>query len=161
MLRFLAALVALIAITLADVSAQPFAANTFYVNDRYDPRANPYQDLERAIELASAQNKRILIVVGGDWCIWCEILDRHLASNANVRADFERSFVILKVYFGRENQNAAFLSGFPQPAGYPDFLILDARGGYLGQQRTDALESGRGYDPGSMRAFARRWLPDD
>jgi hypothetical protein len=55
--------------------AQTPPSPALYVNDSYDPRANPYRDLERAIERASAENKRILIVVGGDWCVWCEILD--------------------------------------------------------------------------------------
>ena len=106
---------------------------------------------------ASSQNTRILIVVGGDWCVWCEILDRFIAQDASVRAEFARSFVILKVNWSRENENQDFLGRYPTPAGYPDFIILNADGSFAGQQNTAELERGRSYDPASMIAFARRW----
>lgn len=156
MLRALAVLAALLAFAPADIGAQPVAGG-LYVNDGYDPRANPYRDLERAMTRAAAEDKRVLIIVGGDWCIWCEILDRHLASNADVYAAFERTFVIVKVNLSRVNNNQAFLSGFPPSHGYPDFFIVDSNGAYLGQQRTDVLEDGRGYNRERMLAFAERW----
>jgi thiol:disulfide interchange protein len=154
-----AVLLALSAITPSATAQTP--ASRLYLNEGYDWRANPYQDLERAIARASAENKRILIVVGGDWCVWCEVLDLHLARNADVRAAFEQSFVLVKVNWSRQNENTAFLSGFPPSAGYPDFFILDANGAYLGHQPTEALENGRGYDHVRMLAFATRWRVDD
>lgn len=154
MWRVLAIVMALMAGAPAAASAQ---TTTLYVNDSYDPRANPYRDLERAIARATAENKRILIVVGGDWCVWCEILDRFLARDAQARAAFEASFVVLKVNMSSQNENVAFLSGFPESVGYPDFFILDGNGAYLGRQQTDALEANRDYDSGRMQAFARRW----
>jgi len=142
------------------IAAAQTPTSDLYVNAHYDPRANPYRDLERAIDRASAENKRILIVVGGDWCVWCDILDAFLARHADVRAAFAESFVVLKVNWSRENENVAFLSGFPESAGYPDFFILDRNGRYLAQQPTGALESGRDYDRVRMLAFARRWRPE-
>ena len=153
MLRALAIAVAMLAfapVSLAETSA-------LYINASYDWRANPYRDLERAIEQASAQNKRILLVVGGNWCGWCEVLDRFLSRDAAARAAFERSFVVLKVNMSPQNENAAFLSGFPQSRGYPDFFILESNGAYLGRQRTDLLEGERDYDSARMVAFAERW----
>ncbi len=132
-------------------------ASGLYANSSYDPRANPYRDLEHAINRASAENKRILIVVGGDWCIWCEILDRYLAQNADVHAAFEASFVVLKVNWSTQNENTAFLSGFPESVGYPDFFILDSNGAFLARQTTDVLENGESYSRPRMLAFAQRW----
>lgn len=132
-------------------------ANALFVNDNYDPRANPYRDLERAIERATAEDKRILIVVGGDWCVWCEILDRFIARDAEAREAFQASFVVLKVNMSSQNRNVAFLSGFPDSVGYPDFFILESNGAYAGRQQTDALEANRDYDHSRMLAFARRW----
>ncbi len=153
MLRTLALSMALLAFTpLAAAQTSPL-----YANNSYDPRANPYRDLEAAVERASRENKRVLIVVGGDWCVWCDILDRFLADHADVRAAFEESFILLKVNWSRQNENEAFLSGFPDSIGYPDFFILDSEGRFLAQQRTDVLEAGREYDRTRMLAFARRW----
>jgi thioredoxin-related protein len=149
--------VALLALAPVSVAETPATLTPLYVNDSYDPRANPYRDLERAIERATAENKRILIVVGGDWCVWCEILDRFLSADAETRAAFEASFVMLKVNMSSQNQNVAFLSGFPDSVGYPDFFILESNGAYAGRQQADALEANRDYDRGRMLAFARRW----
>jgi len=154
-----------LAITIAVTGVPPASAQTLpalrtlYVNDAYDPRANPYRDLERALDRAEAENKRVLLVLGGDWCVWCEILDRYLVADLEARAAFEATFVILKVNVSLENENEAFLSGFPQSEAYPDFLVLDSRGAYLGRQRTDLLERDRTYDRTRMVAFARRWRP--
>ncbi len=156
MLRALAIVAVLLAFTTA-AHAQTPAPATLYVNEHYDPWANPYRDLERALERASAEHKRVLLIVGGDWCVWCEILDRFIDADPGVGAAMAESFVVLKVNVSSVNENGAFLSNFPESAGYPDFFILERNGSYLGQQRTDVLERGRNYDRAWMIAFARRW----
>jgi thioredoxin-related protein len=140
----------------ASVAAQT-PLSTLYVNDSYDPRANPYQDLERAIDRAAAENKRILIVVGGSWCGWSQVLDTCLIRHPDVRVAFEDAFVMVKVNASRQNDNAAFRSGFPPSAGYPDFFVLDSNGAFVRQQSNEALEDGEDYSRARMLAFARRW----
>lgn len=156
-MRALAIVVALLALSPAMASAQSSPLGNLYVNNSYDPRANPYRDLERALDRAEAENKRVLIVVGGDWCVWCEILDIYLTRNTDVRTAFEASFVMLKVNWSPVNENTAFLSGFPRSRGYPDFFILDSNGAFLRQQDTGLLEREDNYDRARMLAFAQRW----
>lgn len=50
----------------------------FYVVDHYDPARDPAADLELTVQRAEAENKRILLVIGGEWCIWCEYLANFL-----------------------------------------------------------------------------------
>ncbi len=159
MLRAFAFALTLFALTPLQAFSQTSPLSNLYINDSYNPRANPYRDLERALERAEAENKRVLIVVGGDWCGWCEILDSYLTRNADVRAAFEASFVMLKVNWSPANENAAFLSGFPRSRGYPDFFILDSNGTFLRQQDTGLLEHDDDYDRARMLAFAERWRP--
>lgn len=156
-MRVLAIVVALLALSPAMASAQSSPLGNLYVNNSYDPRANPYRDLERALDRAEAENKRVLIVVGGDWCVWCEILDIYLTRNTDVRTAFEASFVMLKVNWSPVNENTAFLSGFPRSRGYPDFFILESNGAFLRQQDTGLLEREDNYDRARMLAFAQRW----
>jgi thiol:disulfide interchange protein len=158
MLRGLAVLLALLALTPAHAIGQ--TSSGLYANHGYDTRANPYRDLEHALTRAAAEDKHVLLVVGGDWCVWCEILDRFLDRDAVVRAVFEDTFVMLKVNWSRENENEAFLSGFPESAGFPDFFIIDRNGAFVAQQRTDVLERGRDYDRARMLAFAQQWRRD-
>lgn len=158
MLRAFVLVLAMLALAPSVAAAQTVLSN-LYVNISYDPRANPYRDLERALDRAQAENKRVLIVVGGDWCGWCEILDTFLTRNADVRAAFEASFVMLKVNWSPENENAAFLSGFPRSRGYPDFFIVESNGAFLRQQDTSLLERDDDYDRTRMLSFAERWRP--
>jgi thioredoxin-related protein len=154
----------LLACALAAVVAPSSACGTeaassdaLYVVDGYYPDHDPNADLARAKEQAAAHGKKILIVVGGDWCIWCEILDRFLARDEEAHAAFSEAFVILKVNMSQENQNREFLSQYRTPLGYPDFLILNANGEFLGAQNTDVLEQGPTYSSARMIAFAEHW----
>ncbi|MEJ0058961.1 MAG: thioredoxin family protein [Terricaulis sp.] len=146
-------------LTLAAAKDAPAAATSdnLYSQRGYDPARDPAVDLEAAIARATASNKHILIVVGGDWCVWCTILDRYLAEHADVRAAFAESFVVVEVNWSRENRNAAFLGNYPEQRGYPAFLILERDGAFVAAQDTELLEQGRSYSRESMLAFARSW----
>ncbi len=137
--------------------APPANLPQMYVNHGYDPAADPAADVARAAELATAQHKRILLVIGGEWCSWCTILDRFLGSNADVRAEFADSFVMVKVNWDPDHPNARFLGRFPVAPGYPDFIVLDSHGRYLAHQPTEELEQGYSYHHDRMVTFARAW----
>jgi thioredoxin-related protein len=152
-----AAMVALLFVTSAAAEPPVPLDRQLYLIQGYDAARDPVADLRLAIQRAQQNNVRILLVVGGDWCAWCDILDLHIARTARVREEFGQSFIILKVNMSQANENAAFLARYPQSIGYPDFFILDSDGAYLGQQNTGELEQGNGYDAERMIAFARRW----
>lgn len=130
---------------------------SLYVVSVYDAKRDPAADLKLAITKAQAENKRVLLDVGGDWCVWCHILDDYLGRNKTVGDAFAASFVILKVHWSPEHRNEAFLGAYPDTNGYPHFYILDASGAYLGQQDTGALEQGDSYSRIRMLYFAEQW----
>ena len=73
--------------------------DSMYVVGVYDPSRNPANDLELAVSRATAEDKRILIQVGGDWCFWCHILDEYIKSEKEISVALDRDFLILKVNF--------------------------------------------------------------
>lgn len=158
-MRWLLLGLAALSLSVASAAADPPRQldRQLYVIQDYDAARNPAADLRLAVARAQQNNVRILLVVGGDWCAWCHILDAYIAQTARVREEFGQSFLILKVNMNRANQNEAFLARYPQSAGYPDFFILDSDGSYLGRQDTGDLEQGNGYNADRMIAFARRW----
>ncbi len=156
---------AVASIALASTSLYAQEPDPLYVIEGYHPEADPFADLERAKERALAEQKRILMEVGGDWCVWCHILDAYLEANADVRAAYEDSFVVLKVNWDREGgwqKTDAFLAQYPERAGYPHFFVLEADGTFIHSQNTVDLEDGEeSYDKDAMLSFARSWdLPD-
>jgi thiol:disulfide interchange protein len=128
-----------------------------YVVSVYDAKRDPAADLKLAISKAQAENKRILLDIGGDWCVWCHILDDYLGRNKSVGDAFAASFVVLKIQWSLDHRNEAFLAAYPEAEGYPHFYILDASGAYLGQQPTGDLERGDSYNRMKMLAFAEKW----
>jgi thiol:disulfide interchange protein len=125
--------------------------------EKFDPARDAAKDLAAALALAKAAGKRVIVDVGGEWCIWCHVLDRFFASHADLDALRSARYVWLKVNFSKENENRAFLARWPAIAGYPHLFVLDANGRLVHSQDTSELEQGKGYDPAKMRAFLERW----
>src|ERR1700758_1096570 len=59
----------------AFVQATPTLAPHNALADGYDPRRDPERDLAEASAEAKKSNKNIFVVVGGEWCTWCRIMD--------------------------------------------------------------------------------------
>jgi thiol:disulfide interchange protein len=128
-----------------------------YVVPAYDPARSPEADLRLAVARARAERKHILLDVGGNWCVWCHVLDNYLARDRAVGDAFRASFVILKINWSPENENTAFLGRYPEVDGYPHFFVLDSAGAFVANQPTSPLERGESYDQAKMLAFAERW----
>jgi thioredoxin-related protein len=126
----------------------------------YDPESDPAADLRAAVEDARARGSRILVIVGGEWCSWCHILDRFVKGNEEIHILWERHFVTLKVHYDPETTNEDFLGRYPEIEGYPHIFVLDEDGALLHSQNTELLEEGGSYSTGRMRAFLTRWAPD-
>ena len=122
----------------------------------YDPLANPNIALERALIDAKANNKKVLVIAGGDWCRWCLILNSFLTQNPDVKAELDGSFVTIKVYFGQDNSNAQFFSKLPQAKGYPHFWVISKDGRPTHSVNTGSLENGKdSYDKNEFLHFIR------
>ena len=124
---------------------------------KFDPKANPTLDLKKAIKQAKKENKRIILDVGGEWCIWCHRIDEFIAQNEDIYKFMHNNFVVLKINYSKENKNEKFLSGYPQIEGYPHFFVLEKNGKLLHSQNTGLLENGKSYDAEKMMEFLKEW----
>ena len=124
----------------------------------YDSRANAFEQLDSAVAAAKAEDKLVLLISGGDWCIWCHYLAAFLGRETALDADLHEVFVVAKVYVGDENKNTEFFAGLPTAAGAPHFWVLSATGEVLVSQDTLPLEDGdKSYDRAKFGAFIERW----
>ena len=152
------ALLAPIAPALAQTGGTAVAASQgLYVYPDYDRRRDAAADLRSAVTAAGVLKRRILIEVGGDWCVWCHTLDRFIATSPEVAEAFRQSFVVVKVNYSFDRPNSAFLSKYPKIPGYPHFFVLDSDGTFLKSQNTSTLEKGDSYNLEKVLAFARSW----
>jgi thioredoxin-related protein len=126
---------------------------------KFDPTRNPNDDLKAAVELARNTNKRIILDVGGEWCIWCHRIDAFIYNTIEIKSLLEENFIALKINYSKENKNEKFLSQYPQVVGYPHFFVLDNEGKLLHSQNTGELEKEKDYDKEKFIAFLNRWKP--
>ena len=128
---------------------------------KYDPARNAEQDIRDAVAEAGRAGKRILLEVGGEWCIWCHIMDAYFETNPALLAYREKNFVMLKINFSEENKNEQALSQYPQISGYPHIFVLDRDGKFLHSQDTAQLEEGKSYNLDKFMAFLKEWSPPE
>lgn len=124
----------------------------------YDAHADPFRQLDAAVAEAAAEDKLVLLVAGGEWCIWCHYLAAFLDNEKDIDTALHDVFVVAKVYTGSDNKNTEFFSQFPDAAGAPHFWVLSAKGDLLASQNTLPLEDGaKSYDRTAFLAFVERW----
>jgi thioredoxin-related protein len=124
----------------------------------YDARANAFDQLAGAEAAAKKEGKLVLLISGGDWCIWCHYLAQFLERETALDAALHDVFVVQKIYVGSDNKNAEFFARLPEAAGAPHFWILSANGELLESQNTLPLEDGaKSYDRAKFGAFVEQW----
>ncbi|MDA0205498.1 MAG: thioredoxin family protein [Acidobacteria bacterium] len=125
----------------------------------YDPARDAAKDIDAAVAEAARSGRRVLLEVGGEWCIWCHRLDALWQEYPNLAEQLEANFVMVKVNFSPDNENRQVLSRYPEIPGYPHFFVLDADGSLLHSQGTGQLETDDHHDPEKVLAFLTKWAP--
>jgi hypothetical protein len=124
----------------------------------YDPRADAFAELDSAVAAAKAEDKLVLLISGGDWCIWCHYLAEFLERQTALDEALHAVFVVQKVYVGEDNMNKEFFARLPKAAGAPHFWVLSSSGELLASQDTLPFEDGnKSYDAGKLMGFVEQW----
>ncbi len=126
----------------------------------YDPARDPKKDLQDALAEAAKSNRRILLQIGGDWDMWCQIMDHVFQSHPNLEKLRDTHYVWVKVNVSKENENAEFLSHYPRVDNYPHFFVLDSKGALFHSQRMKPFENGKSYNVSKVSAFLKKWEPE-
>jgi thiol-disulfide isomerase/thioredoxin len=134
-------------------------ADDAYFVGQYDPERDPAEDVREAARIATQQNKRILLQVGGDWCSWCHRMTEFFHQQPNVAETLRNGFVLIKVNRSDENTNAEFLEQFPPAEGFPYLIVLESDGTFLHAQDTAELEEGSSYSETALLDFLSQWVP--
>lgn len=128
----------------------------------FDPQRNAEKDIENAIAQATKERKRVLIDVGGEWCVWCRRLDSLFINTPELLNYLQQHYVVVKINVSKENRNERVLSRFPKIEGVPHLFVLESNGTLLHSQETGELElpptfRRKGYDRAKMWEFLKQW----
>ncbi|MGA1227470.1 MAG: thioredoxin family protein [Tamlana sp.] len=128
----------------------------------YDPGSDAKAEIEKVVKKAKAEDKHVLLQIGGNWCGWCIALDKKLKSNDTLRIAVEKNYLVYHVNFSKENKNLEVLAslGYPQRFGFPVLVILDGEGKRLHTQNSVYLEEGKEHSTKKVLGFLKNWSTD-
>lgn len=121
----------------------------------YDEKADVQKDVAAAVVRAAKENKRVLLVIGGNWCGWCYKLHDLFKDNQSVRDVLRGEYEVLHV--DSQAGESVLRSRKITPEGYPYLAVLDAGGKLVTQRETGSLEVGSQHDPEKVVAFLEAW----
>lgn len=97
----------------------------------YNESANASAELDRALERAKKNGKRVLIDMGGNWCGDCRILAATLEL-PEMKAFVGRHFEMISVDVGRFDKNLQIPARYgvtERLAGVPAIMVVDPKSG--------------------------------
>jgi thioredoxin-related protein len=128
----------------------------------YHPELNAAEQIKSATLKASAENKHVLLMIGGNWCKWCRMFNKFVTTDTQLDSAMNKNFVVEHINYSKENKNEDVLKSlqFPQRFGYPVFVILNSKGELIHTQNSAYLEKGEGYSKETVMDFFHQWRKD-
>ena len=125
----------------------------------YNPRANAEKDVAQLLVKAKEENKRVLLQIGGNWCLMCYRLNAVLQKDSVLKKALNDNYISYHLNYSPENKNSAYLAklGQPQRYGFPVLVVLNADGKPLHTQNMALLLKGNGYDYEKLKTFLNKW----
>jgi len=124
----------------------------------YDTTANGQEQIAGALKTAQAENKRVILKFGANWCGWCHKLSGLLKTNAELAQIVKDNYVVVLIDVDKEhNADTVKKYGNPTRFGLPVLVVLDTDGTPLTTQDTGKLEGGNHHDPAKVKAFLEKW----
>lgn len=89
--------------------------------------------LDEALTRAQAENKRVLLLFGANWCPYCKALHGLLETDPALQEIVAASYVVVPIDVGSSgrNRNTALIDRYEAPVfkdGVPALVITDAQG---------------------------------
>ena len=136
---------------------QPAVPNVSLYSDPRDAEA----ELKAGLARAAKENKRVIVIFGGNWCYDCHVLDTTFRSKAFTPL-VNANFVVIHINIGedgKDNNDLAARLGVRLDKGVPSLGVLDPTGKTIYGQQNGEFEATEKIGPADVRAFLERWKP--
>jgi thiol:disulfide interchange protein len=128
--------------------------------DIYSASADAHAEIKEALEKATAEHKRVIVVFGANWCYDCHALDAafHRSDLAPILA---ANYEVVHVDIGKGDKNRDLMKQYevPMKRGIPGLAVLDADGKLVYSQKNGEFENARALAPKDLLAFLNKWKP--
>jgi len=108
--------------------------------DAFDEQTDGKVLVEVALDQARAENKKVILLFGANWCPYCRQLHALLENDPEVSALVRASFLVVPLDVGTSahNRNTALIDRYGATVfsdGVPSVVVLDAGGKKLGPSK--------------------------
>jgi thioredoxin 1 len=126
----------------------------------YSPGSDAHAEIKRAVEAASKQHKRVIVVFGANWCYDCHVLDAAF-HRPDLAAVVANNYEVVHVDVGRGDKNQDLMEQYqvPMKKGIPGLAVLDADGKLVTSQKNGEFENARALGPKDLLVFLNQWRP--
>lgn len=127
----------------------------------YDEKADAKKEIQEALVKAKAQNKRLLLVFGANWCYDCHVLDYRF-HESEIQPTVEKNFIVIHVDIGQGEKNVDLANKYhiPLNKGVPAIAVVDKSGALLYSQERGEFERARTLPVADIIAFLQQWAPN-
>ncbi|WP_048747577.1 thioredoxin family protein [Capnocytophaga ochracea] len=122
----------------------------------YHPEEDGDTRITQLLKQAKKEHKKVLVQIGGNWCVWCLRFNHLVTTTPELKSILDKKYIFYHLNFSPENKNEKAFKKYGNPGaqyGYPSFLILNEKGDVLFTQKSEDLESGKGYDVKKVKKF--------
>ena len=148
----------LTALAHAQWAKTPLKAPAHLNPNLYSVNADARKEIAEAIAVADKENKRVLLVFGGNWCLDCHILDNAF-HQPRVAPVLNQNFKVVHVDIGEYDKNLDIAKKYhiPLEKGVPSIAVLNRHGERL--YSSAEFEKARGMTEEDIIAFLDLWKP--
>ena len=125
----------------------------------FDHKADAEQQINIAVSKAKAENKNVLIQLGGNWCSWCKKFYNLINTDKKIDSIIKSDYVFILVNWSKDNKNPEIMKRleYPQRFGFPVLVVLNSDGKRIHTQDSGLLELDKGYDVKKVIEFLKGW----
>jgi len=139
-----------------DDTLKPVTAKT----DLYPANADAKKEIEAALKTAHEENKRVILIFGGNWCYDCHVLDQAL-HEGEANKIVKESFLLVHVDIGEGDKNLDLIKKYETTLGFgvPTVVILDYGGRVVYSSTKGEFEAARSMMKKDLVSFLKQWRP--
>lgn len=122
----------------------------------YNPEEDGLEKINELLKQAKKKNKKLLIQIGGNWCIWCLRFNHLVTTDPELKKILDKKYLYYHLNYSPENKNEKAFAKYGNPGekyGYPAFLILDKKGNILSTRKTEDMEENKEYNKEKVKKF--------
>ena len=120
----------------------------------YNEKADARIEIKEALQKATAEHKRVIVVFGANWCFDCHVLDRRFIV-PDLASIIAANYEVVHVDIGKGEKNQDLMDKYevPMKRGIPGLAVLDADGKLVYSQKNGEFENARAHVPDDFLLF--------